>query len=86
MFPQPDEFETPDFPPLWALVTPMEFTEITDKLDEIAWSALIKCVTGTEADFDANYDKMLADFESTGMAEAESMLTDIIAEKAALAE
>ena len=31
-------------------------------------------------------ESIAADFESTGMAEAESMLTDIIAEKAALAE
>ncbi|MDE7200439.1 MAG: hypothetical protein K2O91_00695, partial [Lachnospiraceae bacterium] len=84
MFPQTSEFEIPDFPPLWALAKPMEFDEIANQLDEISWSALIKCVTGSEADFDANYDAMISELEKTGMAEAEAMLTDIIAEKVAL--
>ena len=86
MFPQADEFETPDYPPLWALVKPMEFDEIADKLDEVSWSSLITCITGSEADFDANYDAMLAELEKTGMSEAEQMLNDIIAEKAALVQ
>ena len=84
MFPQASEFEIPDFPPLWALAKPMEFDEIANQLDEISWSALIKCVTGSEADFDANYDAMISELEKTGMSEAEAMLTDIIAEKVAL--
>ncbi len=84
MFPQPDEFETPDYSPLWAYAMPIEFSEIVDKLDEVSWSALIKCVTGTEADFDANYDKMIADLEATGLNDAEKMMTDIIAEKVAI--
>ncbi len=83
VFPQPDEFEVPDYSPLWAYATPIEFSEIVDKLDEVAWSALIKCVTGSEADFDANYDAMIADLEATGMEDAEKMMTDIIAEKVA---
>lgn len=86
MFPQPDEFETPDYSPLWAYAMPLEFTEIVDKLDEVAWSALIKCVTGTEAEFDANYDKMIADLEATGMSDAEAMVTEIIAEKVAIVQ
>ena len=84
MFPQPDEFETPDYSPLWAYAMPIEFSEIVDKLDEVSWSALIKCVTGSEADFDANYDKMIADLEATGLNDAEKMMTDIIAEKVAI--
>lgn len=84
MFPQPSEFKTPDYSPLWAYAMPIEFSEIVGKLDEVAWSALIKCVTGSEADFDANYDKMIADLEATGMSEAEAMMTDIIAEKVAI--
>lgn len=86
MFPQADEFEIPPYSPLWAYAKPMEFDEIGDKLDEVAWSALIGCVTGSEADFDASYDAMLAELEATGMSEAEQMLTDIIAEKVALVE
>ncbi len=86
MFPQTDEFETPQYSPLWAYAMPLEFTEIVDKLDEVAWSALIKCVTGKETDFDVNYDDMLAELEATGMSEAEEMMTDIIAEKVAAAQ
>lgn len=86
MFPQPDEFETPDYSPLWAYAMPLEFTEIVDKLDEVAWSALIKCVTGAEAEFDANYDAMIAELEATGMTEAEDMMTNIIAEKVAIVQ
>ena len=86
MFPQADEFETPDYSPLWAYAMPIEFTEIVDKLDEISWSALIKCITGTEAEFDANYDEMIAELEATGLSEAEQMMTDIIAEKVAVVQ
>lgn len=86
MFPQPDEFETPDYSPLWAYAMPLEFTETVDKLDEVAWSSLINCVTGTEAEFDANYDAMIAELEATGMDEAEQMMSDIIAEKVAIVQ
>lgn len=84
MFPQASEFEVPPYPPLWALAKPMEFDEIANQLDEVSWSALIKCVTGSEADFDTNYDNMLQELEDTGMTEAEQMLNEIIAEKVAL--
>lgn len=86
MFPQADEFETPDYSPLWAYAMPIEFTEIVDKLDEVAWSALIKCVTGSEAEFDGNYDAMIAELEATGMSDAEQMMTDVIAEKVAIVQ
>lgn len=86
MFPQPDEFETPDYSPLWAYAMPLEFTETVDKLDEVAWSSLINCVTGSEADFDANYDAMIAELEATGMDDAEQMMSDIIAEKVAIVQ
>lgn len=86
MFPQADEFKTPDYSPLWAYATPIEFTEIADKLDEVSWSALIKCVTGSEMAFDGNYDAMIAELEATGMSEAEQMMTDIIAEKVAIVQ
>lgn len=86
VFPQPDEFETPDYSPLWAYAMPLEFSEIVDKLDEVSWSALIKCVTGTEAEFDANYDAMIAELEATGLRDAEEMMTNIIAEKVAIVQ
>lgn len=86
MFPQADEFETPDYSPLWAYAMPIEFTETVDKLDEVAWSALIKCVTGSESAFDDNYDAMLKELEATGVYDAEQMMSDIIAEKVAIVQ
>ena len=76
----------PKFSAIWAYSKPVEFDEIGNKLDEVAWSALITCVIGSEADFDASYDKMIADLESTGMKDAEEMLTEIIKEKVAMVE
>lgn len=86
IFPQPDEFQTPPYSALWAYAKPNEFTEIESILDEIAWPALIKCVTDPVDSFDANYDAMLAEFESNGLDEAEAMLTDIIQEKVDMVE
>ena len=86
IYPQASEFETPKYSAIWAYTKPVEFDEIGNKLDEIAWSGLISCVIGSEADFDSQYDKMLSDLEGSGMAEAEEMLTQIVKEKVALAE
>lgn len=86
IYPQASEFETPKYSAIWAYTKPVEFDEIGNKLDEIAWSALISCVIGSEADFDASYDKMISDLESTGMSEAEEMLTEIVKERVALVE
>lgn len=84
VFPQADEFEVPPYPPLWALAKPTEFDEIGNQLDEVAWSKLIECVIGSEADFDDTYDAMIAELEATGMSDAEAMLNELIAEKVAL--
>lgn len=86
IFPQAEEFEVPGFSPIWAYAKPSEFDEIGNQLDEIAWSALISCVIGSESDFDASYDKMIADLEGVGMADAEKMLTDIVQERVSLAK
>lgn len=84
VFPQASEFEVPPYPPLWALAKPTEFDEIGNQLDEVAWSKLIECVIGSEAEFDDSYDAMIAELEATGMSDAEEMLNEIIAEKVAL--
>ena len=86
MFPQPDEFETPAYSAIWAYAKPSEFSEIESLLDEIAWPALIKCITEPVANFDANYDAMISDLESVGMYDAEEMLTEIIKEKVAMVQ
>ena len=85
IFPQADEFEVPKFSPIWAYTKPAEFDEIGNILDEAAWSQLVSCVIGSEADFDANYDAMLEEFDSIGVADAEEMLTEIIKDKVTLA-
>lgn len=84
IFPQADEFETPDYPLLWAMSKPVEFDEIGNKLDEISQSKLVACVTASESDFDATYDKMIKELEDSGMNEAETMLTEIIQDKIAV--
>ncbi|MDE6128016.1 MAG: hypothetical protein K2G16_02345, partial [Lachnospiraceae bacterium] len=71
---------------IWAYAKPSEFSEIEALLDEIAWPGLIKCITDPVDSFDANYDKMISDFESVGLYEAQEMLTEIIKEKVAMVQ
>lgn len=86
IYPQASEFEVPKYSAIWAYTKPVEFDEIGNQLDEIAWSKLISCVIGSEADFDAGYDAMIAELEKTGMATAEEMLTNIVKERVSLVE
>lgn len=86
IFPQKEEFEIPEFPPIWAYVMPAEFTDLNNKLDEVAWSSLITCVIGKPEAFDANYDAMIASLEATGMSRAEEILTEMVKGKVALVE
>lgn len=78
ILPQPSEFETPKFSPVWAYTMPVDFTEILNKLDEISQASLTSCVLASEADFDSTYDKMISDLEASGMADAEKIITDTI--------
>lgn len=86
VFPQEDEFETPAYTPVWAFSQPQELTDITNKLDEIAQASLIGCVTAKADQFDKLYDKMISDFEGSGLKDAEEMMTEIIKGKVAIAE
>ena len=86
VFPQTSEFEVPEYSPVWACMKPVEFDEIGNKLDEIAWSGLITCDISEELEFDAAYDNMLATLEGSGMSEAEAMLTDIVKDMVALSQ
>ena len=86
VFPQTSEFEVPEYSPVWACMKPVEFDEIGNKLDEIAWSGLITCVISEESEFDAAYDNMLATLEGSGMSEAEAMLTEIVKDMMALSQ
>ena len=86
IFPQADEFPVPEYSAVWAYTKPAEFDEIATQLDEVSQSALVSCVIGSEDDFDAAYDKLLSDYDSIGVADAEEMLTEIVKSKVALVE
>lgn len=86
IFPQKDEFKIPEFLPIWAYIKPAEFTDLNNKLDEVAWSSLITCVIGKPEAFDVNYDAMIASLEATGMSRAEEILTAMVKDKVALVE
>ncbi len=86
IYPQPEDFEVPKYSAIWAYTKPVEFDEIGNQLDEIAWSKLISCVIGSAEDFDAGYDEMISELEGAGMAKAEEMLTQIVKERVALVE
>ena len=81
IFPQPDEFETPPYSPLWAYAIPQELSTNVALLDEIAFPSLVKCVTESEASFDANWDAMIAELEANGLEETNAMMTEFLATK-----
>ena len=65
---------------------PSELNEIFNILEEIAWPGLVKAISGGQANFDANYDAMLADFEANGVKEAEAMMTEMVKQSASWQE
>ena len=81
IFPQPDEFELLPYSALWAYQIPQDLSNQVDILNEIAWPGLVKCVTGGQANFDANWDAMVAELEANGMEEANAQMTAFLAEK-----
>ena len=81
IFPQPDEFELLPYSALWAYQIPQDLSNQVEILNEIAWPGLVKCVTGGSANFDANWDAMIAELEANGMAEANAAMTAFLADK-----
>ena len=81
IFPQAEEFEVPPYAPLWAYPVPQELTNIVNVLNEISWPGLVKCVTGGQENFDANWDALVAELEANGLEEANQMMTDFLATK-----
>lgn len=81
IFPQPDEFELLPYSALWAYQIPQDLSNKVDILNEIAWPGLVKCVTSGSANFDANWDAMIAELEANGMAEANEEMTAFLADK-----
>ena len=81
MFVQPEEFDLLPYSALWAYQQPQELAEKQTILDEIAWPGLVKCVTGTEDEFDANWESMVQELTDNGLADAEEAMTEFLATK-----
>ena len=81
MFPQPEEFELLPYSALWAYQQPQELTEQQNTISDITWPGLVKCVSGTEEEFDANWDNMVNELEENGLADTEKAVTEFLATK-----
>lgn len=81
MFAQPEEFDLLPYSALWAYQQPQELAEKQTILDEIAWPGLVKCVTGTEDEFDGNWKSMVQELADNGLADAEEAMTEFLATK-----
>ena len=81
MFAQPEEFDLLPYSALWVYQQPQELAEKQTILDEIAWPGLVKCVTGTEDEFDANWESMVQELTDNGLADAEEAMTEFLATK-----
>lgn len=81
MFAQPEEFDLLPYSALWAYQQPQELAEKQTILDEIAWPGLVKCVTGTEDEFDENWESMVQELTDNGLADAEEAMTEFLATK-----
>ena len=81
MFAQPEEFDLLPYSALWAYQQPQELAEKQTILDEIAWPGLVKCVTGTEDEFDGNWESMVQELTDNGLADAEEAMTELLATK-----
>lgn len=81
MFAQPEEFDLLPYSALWAYQQPQELAEKQTILDEIAWPGLVKCVTGTENEFDGNWKSMVQELTDNGLADAEEAMTEFLATK-----
>ena len=81
MFAQPEEFDLLPYSALWAYQQPQELAEKQTILDEIAWLGLVKCVTGTEDEFDGNWETMVQELTDNGLADAEEAMTEFLATK-----
>ena len=81
MFAQPEEFDLLPYSALWAYQQPQELAEKQTILDEIAWPGLVKCVTGTEDEFDGNWETMVQELTDNGLADAAEAMTEFLATK-----
>lgn len=84
IFPQADQFDALPYAPLWAYQTPSDLSTLQDVLDnEISWPGLVKCVRGTEDEFEANWQALQDDLVANGVEDLEAGMTEFLAEKIA---
>lgn len=81
IYPQPEEFDLLPYSALWAYQIPQELSNKVSILDEIAWPGLIKCVTGGQENFEANWTAMIDEFEANGLEETNAEMTAFLATK-----
>ena len=81
IFPQPDEFELLPYSALWAYQKPQKLSDMESILDEIVWPGLVKCVTGSEADFETNWNSMVSELEANNLEEANQRMTEFLSTK-----
>ena len=81
MFAQPEEFDLLPYSALWAYQQPQELTEQQNTISDISWPGLVKCVSGTEEEFDANWDNLVNELEENGLADTEKAVTEFLATK-----
>ncbi len=81
IFPQASEFPLLPYSALWAYQKPQELANMENILNEIAWPALVKCVTGSESDFEANWKTMVDDLNANGLDDANKAMTEFLAGK-----
>ena len=81
IFPQANEFPLLPYSALWAYQKPQELANMENILNEIAWPALVKIVTGPESDFEANWNAMVEELYANGLEDANKAMTEFLAGK-----
>ena len=81
IFPQASEFKLLPYSALWAYQKPQELANMENILNEIAWPSLVKIVTGSEADFESNWQAMVDELYANGLEDANKAMTDFLAGK-----
>lgn len=81
IYPQADEFPTPEYSPLWAYTKTSEMEAKEDDLNDIAWKGLVKAVMCSEAEFEGCWNEMVNNLEDAGLREFEKTYTDWLADK-----
>lgn len=78
IFPKPEEFDIPNYPPLWAMTMPAEITTKMNTLDDIAQVAIVNMIKDKPENFDKNWDDFMAKLDGEGAVENNQAMTDFL--------